>query len=157
LLVVSNTSPIIALYSIEKLYLLKDIFGEIVIPQGVSKELARWKARIVRDESWIKERRVKNRLALDILTLFLDQGEAEAIILAREISADRLIIDERAGRDIARWLGIKMIGTLGILLLAKEEGLIPQVKDSLDALKKKNFWISKELEVQILKRAREIK
>lgn len=157
MIIVSNTSPIIALKSIDKLHLLEDVFQEVIIPRGVSEELSKGESSLqrVRDESWIKERRVKDQLALEILTLFLDRGEAEAIILAKEISADRLLIDEKAGRNVSKRLKLKIIGTLGILLLAKEERLIPQIAETIDKLKENNFWIGKEVEQQILRKARE--
>jgi len=157
LIIVSNTSPIIALKSVDKLHLLEDIFQEVIIPRGVSEELSKGESNLqrVRDESWIKEKRVKDQLALEILTLFLDRGEAEAIILAKELSADRLLIDEKAGRNVSKRLKLKIIGTLGILLLAKEERLIPQIAETIDKLKESNFWIGKEVEQQILKKARE--
>ena len=81
--------------------------------------------------------------------MFLDRGEAEAIILAKELSADRLLIDEKAGRNVSKRLKLKIIGTLGILLLAKEERLIPQIAETIDKLKENNFWIGKEVEQQI--------
>lgn len=157
MIIVSNTSPIIALKSVDKLHLLEDVFQEVIIPRGVSEELSKGESSLqrVRDESWIKERRVKDQLALEILTLFLDRGEAEAIILAKEISADRLLIDEKAGRNVSKRLKLKIIGTLGILLLAKEERLIPQIAETIDKLKENNFWIGKEVEQQILRKARE--
>lgn len=155
MIVVADTSPLIALRRVDRLHLLKDLFGEVFIPQGVAEELSKGESSIVVKEPWIKEKKVKEQLALEILTLFLDRGEAEAIILAKEISADRLIIDEKAGRDIAKRLKIKKIGTLGVLLLAKEEGMIAKVKHVIEGLKESNFWLSEELEKQVLVKAGE--
>ena len=83
MIIVSNTSPIIALKSVDKLHLLEDIFQEVIIPRGVSEELSKGESNLqrVRDESWIKEKRVKDQLALEILTLFLDRGEAEGLMV----------------------------------------------------------------------------
>ena len=71
MIIVSNTSPIIALKSVDKLHLLEDIFQEVIIPRGVSEELFKGESNLqrVRDESWIKEKRVKDQLALEILAL----------------------------------------------------------------------------------------
>lgn len=158
MIIVSNASPIIALNELDKLQLLRDLFQEIIIPKEVDNELSPGKSSRfqIEDSSWIKVQSPKDQLAVGVLTYFLDSGEAEAIILAKELSADRLIIDEKAGRKTAKRLDLNIIGTLGFLLLAKEEGLISNITPCLDKLKQVGFWFSEELKELVLEKADEL-
>jgi len=98
----------------------------------------------------IKDKRLK-----DILQLVLDEGEAEAIVLALEVNADLVLLDDREARLQAKRLGIQVTGTLGILLRAKRLGLIESLKEELNKLKETGFHISKNLEKEILRIAGE--
>jgi predicted nucleic acid-binding protein len=92
---------------------------------------------------------------VNALRLTLDPGESEAIALCWEKQADYLLIDEKKGRIIARSNGIKIVGTAGILLMAKERGLIPEKKSSLDILIRNDFRISDLLYHQLLQKTGE--
>ncbi|MDN7025674.1 DUF3368 domain-containing protein [Methanoculleus sp. FWC-SCC1] len=143
--VVSNSTPLIALAKIQKLNLLKHFFGTVSIPQEVYDEVVTrggplYGADEVSQASWIRVVSVENRTAVDALSLNLDRGEAEAIVLAREIGA-LLIIDDRDGRNAAASLGVPITGTIGVLLLAAEDGMIT-FGDELDALVAAGFRLS---------------
>ena len=86
----------------------------------------------------------------------LDPGEANAIILALELQATQLLIDERLGRVEAKRQGLRITGILGILLVAKQQALISEVRPIMDALiQQANFWISPQLYSEVLQLARE--
>ncbi|UUO15482.1 MULTISPECIES: DUF3368 domain-containing protein [Aphanizomenonaceae] len=85
----------------------------------------------------------------------LDLGESEAIALAEEIRASQLLIDERAARKVAMARKLPLIGTVGILLLAKRRGLLDIVKDVLDEMQAQGMRISDRLYVQVLTLAQE--
>ena len=87
--------------------------------------------------------------------MFLDEGEAEAIQLARELQAT-IIIDERRGRRIAKSLGLKVRGTLGILLELKRKGLIDAVKPFIRKMLEKGYYLSEELVEEVLRAADEL-
>ena len=91
---------------------------------------------------------------MEILRAFLDEGEAEAIQLARELQIT-IIIDERRGRRIAKSLGLKVRGTLSILLELKRRGLIDSVKSFIDKMFKKGYYLSEELVMEVLRVAGE--
>lgn len=146
--VVSNTTPLIGLASIQQFELLKKLFGEIYIPKAVYNEavVKGYKKSGLKKEisgaRWIKTIPVKDKLAVKVLLDELDEGEAETIILAGELEADWVLMDERKGRRKLTELGIQKIGTVGILLKAKEVGLLQKIKPYLYKLRENGFSIS---------------
>jgi predicted nucleic acid-binding protein len=136
------------------------LFGKIVVPPAVSLELARPPRPLaVVDVGAIPFMEIRAPMRKDrVETLLkeLDPGEAEALALAEELRADAVLIDERTGRTIASRLGLTAIGTLGIVLRAKQKGLIPAVSPLLNRLQAElGFFLSEELRATILRRARE--
>lgn len=155
--VVSNTTPIISLSAIGYLSLLPDLFGQVYIPKAVYQEIKSKKAFGYQeiDSDFIKTIEIKGTMYLGFLLNDLDLGEAEAILLATEINADVLIIDERLGYKIAQSKGINAIGTLSILLMAKEQGIIKSVKPLLDDMIQKGRWYSQSVYENFLKQTNE--
>ena len=159
MIVVSDTTTITNLLKIKLLLLIKGLYGQILIPQAVYDELAVLSSqkRIIDSNDWMKVVQLKRFDLYDKLREILDKGESEAIALAIELNSDFLIIDEAKGRKVAKSYGIKIIGLLGILILAKEEGLIPAVKPYLAELRHKiGFRVSEKLYETILKQAGEL-
>ncbi len=104
---------------------------------------------------WIRERALQQPIAGEVLRASLGPGESEAISLALEIHADRLIVDERAGRRVAEALGLRVAGVLGLLVLSKQRGLIPAVGPHIDTLLHMGFRADPDLVERILRRAGE--
>lgn len=151
--VVSNTTPIITLLKLSKLSLLKELYGEIFIPAAVFGEIEAGKEKpYYQDLSKIEWIKIIDILDKQAVTYFLDldSGEAEAIILATEINADLILIDEKLGRFHAKHTGLKVTGTLGVLIKAKNQGLIGEFKPYLTELSDKDVWISQKLIKEIL-------
>lgn len=162
MIIVSDTTPISELAKVDHLDLLPKLFGKVVIPQGVFDELQVGEhpaAQLVQNLSWLEVVTVDNQqLVRELQQSFkLDLGESEAIALAEEISASQLLIDERAARKVAMARKLPLIGTVGILLLAKRRGLLDSVKDVLDEMKAQGMRISDRLYVQVLTLAQEKK
>jgi predicted nucleic acid-binding protein len=139
---------------------LQQLYGNIIIPPAVYQELinsgdAEPATLAVQTLDWIQTQPVSDRVLLETLQTNLDPGEAEAITLAVEINAERLIIDERRGRNEAIQLGLQVTGILGIALAAKQEGLIPLVQPILDDLRANTFWIRDALYAEVLRLAGE--
>jgi hypothetical protein len=161
MLVVSDTSPIINLACIGHLHLLPDLFTEIVIPTAVFNEIAgdgnnEPGAVEVKTASWVKILSVPIQPLLPDLLQDLDPGEAEAIVLALDINADYVLMDESLGRQIAVSYQLQPLGLLGILLLAKQKGLISAVAPLMDRLQSEaNFFIDQRLYQQIKSLAQE--
>jgi hypothetical protein len=149
-IVVSDTTAITHLAKINALIILRQLYNEILIPEEVYNELCQAKrtqpgALQVINSPWIKVIPINNYAIAAKLKQRLDFGESEAITLAIETNADVLIIDEIAGRMVAKKLVNKIIGTVGALLEAKKSGIISSIKPYLIQLKKTGFRISSEL------------
>lgn len=147
MIVVLNATPLISLASVEQLSLLHGVFGEVHIPEGVYAEIKAKRSFGHReiDTSWIHRGSIKGEDYLGLLLNDLDRGEAEAILLAKEMRADALVIDERMGYKIAQSQGIHAIGTLTVLLMAKNLGLIDKVRPVLDAMIQAGRWYSEDV------------
>lgn len=161
MIIISDTTPISELTKVGYLDLLPKLFGRVVIPQGVYDELTTGQhpaARIVQDLSWLNVVVVKNRQAVAELQQIgkLDLGESEAIALTEELKADRLLIDEKAARQVAKTRNLPLIGTMGVLLLSKRQGYIKNVKDILDQMQQQGTRISDRLYIQVLTLAEEL-
>ncbi|MCD4788958.1 MAG: DUF3368 domain-containing protein [Bacteroidales bacterium] len=144
-IIISDTSCLIALERIGQLDILRRTFKVIIITQEVYKEFGN------RLPDWIIIKEVKNKEKQNQLESFLDNGEASSIALATEIKNTLLIIDERKGRKIARTFNLEIIGTLGLLIKAKEKGVISNLKDIVIDLKKSGFRVSNSILNEILK------
>jgi len=88
-------------------------------------------AQEVANAGWIEVAEVKNRAVGEVLLAHLDRGEAEVIALAQERQADLVLLDEKEAREFAERLGLRVLGTLGLLVWAKREGLVAVVGSSL--------------------------
>lgn len=156
--VVSNTTPIISLLKLDRLELLQKLYNQINIPKAVFDEIEAGKNKAYYKDlskiEWININPIQDTNALKYF-LDLDDGEAEAIILATEIKADLIIIDEKLGRFHAKHADLKITGTIGVLIKAKKEGHLKEIKPLLDELTEKKVWISENLKQDILKRVNE--
>ncbi len=144
--VVSNASPLIALEQIGQLPLLEQLFGQVFVPPAVAREVA----PSVTLPDWTQVQVLTQAVGPLILGASLGAGESEAISLALEINARLVILDDRPARRLAHALRLPVIGTLGILLTAKQRNLLSAVRPCLDALLQRDFRIAPALHEQIL-------
>ena len=154
MIVVSNTSPITNLAAIGQLDLLRQLYQTVIISEAVYRELTahggRYPGSVVKNITWIEVRQVANSAAVTALRLELDEGEAATIVLAQEISADLVLMDERLGRAAALRFGLQVIGILGVLVEAKQQSLIPNIKPLVDNLINSGFFIKADLYNRVL-------
>lgn len=162
MIVVSNTSPITSLAAIHQLDLLRQLYGKIIIPEAVYRELTEVKSPVpgtieVQTYDWIEVRPLldPNQL-VGLFSQPLDEGESWAIALSLELSAELLLIDERRGRSEANRLGLRITGLLGVLVEAKQKKLISALKPLLDNLRETaQFRVTDALYVKILQMVEE--
>jgi len=149
--VVSNASPLIALEQIGHLPLARDLFGEVVIPPAVRREIA---ASVV-VPAWVVERALTQPIGPRILAASLGPGESETLSLALELDARAAIIDEWPARRLARLLGVPVVGTLGLLVEAKRRGILASVRPHVEALLRFGFRVSAAVCDEVLRDAGE--
>lgn len=157
MVVVSNTSPLSNLAIIGRLGLVREQLGNVIIPPAVRAELERnprqdalgaLKAAI--HEGWIQVKALAGPVPKD-LAASLDLGEAEALALAREMTASLVLLDDSAARERTGQLGFKFTGVLGVLRHAKQAGTIPSLKRELQRLRvEAHFFINPALEKALL-------
>jgi len=161
MIVVSDTSPLCNFAIVDRLWLLEAIYQMVIIPEVVASELAAASnptISAILQLGWIQTQPLTNAQLADRLQQErgLDAGEAHAIALALELQADDLLVDERLGRREAVRLGLSIVGILGILLVAKQRSLIPQVQPVIAALiDRAGFRVSPQLYQRVLALAQE--
>jgi predicted nucleic acid-binding protein len=163
--VVSNTSPILNLAVIDRLSLIREQFATVSIPKGVLEELrvrenlpGSKKILDALEAKWLQVKEVQDSAMLRILKRELDVGEAEAISLAAETSAQWILLDESEARRIARDLGLKVTGVLGILLRACHQKRISSLRTEMERLREQaGFYIADHLFEDLLKQSQRVK
>ena len=163
MLVVCNTSPISNLAIIDQLGLLKERYGSVVIPSRVKLELdalshpqGRGRVEEALCQGWLRVKAQPDRRMSSQLEQHIDPGEAEAIALAEWLKADKLLIDDRIGRELARERQVPVAGLLGELLHAKQAGRLESVRHMMDQLRAQaRFFIRADLRALVLQQAGE--
>lgn len=158
--VVVNTTPLIALSHTGQLDILKKLYGEIVIPEAVYTELSAkaesiCKKTVDKSLDWIRVDKIKNQMAKAMYKTQLHDGEVEVMILSKEIGADVVIIDDANAKKHAKYLGLSVTGTLGVLIKAKQEGYVKELKPILQQMVENGIYISQSLIVLCLKQVGE--
>jgi predicted nucleic acid-binding protein len=154
MIVVADTSPINYLILIEEIDILTKMYGRVVIPRAVRDELLRpsapemVRAWIGQLPTWLEVHIPVN--APDALLVKLDAGERDAILLAEELRADQLIVDDRQGRHEAEKRGILVMGTLGVLREAATIGLL-DLRTVVKRLQTTSFYIAPEVLTRLLR------
>jgi uncharacterized protein len=141
--VVSDSTCLIGLERIGKLQILPALFDPIMIPPEVGREFGN-------SSAWMQTENLTDHLLTAALRLVVDAGEAEAIALASEKTC-LLICDDKQARAAAKRLGVTVIGTVGVLVRAKQNGVVSAIKPILDDLEINGFFISHALREEALK------
>ncbi len=159
---VANSSVLIALSIVGRLSLLQERFPDgLLIPDAVWREVVetgsgRPGALEVQETRWIRRCAVRDRDYVQLLCTELDAGEAEAIALARQERADVVLLDEKEARRVARRLGMRVLGTVGLLIWARQQGLIPNLREELQVLQEQGgFRLGREIYLAALRTAGE--
>jgi predicted nucleic acid-binding protein len=153
--VVSDTSPLISLVVVGLLHLLGDLYGEVLVPELVRDEYEAGRLPSepsLHDLGWVS---VVPVLRDPALPAALDAGEAAALSLALTTGARAVLLDERLGRRVATQRGLPIVGTLGVVLRAKQAGLVPAVRPVVDEMIARGIRISPALRAVALRDAGE--
>ena len=139
---------------------MKELYGEIIIPEAVYEELSVkeesiCKKAVDRSVDWIRVENVKNQMAKTMYKTQLHDGEVEVMILSKEIAADIVIIDDANAKKHAKYLGLPVTGTLGVLIKAKQEGYVNELRPILSQMVEEGIYISQSLIDMCLKQVGE--
>lgn len=154
MIVVSDSTPLISLVKAERLDLLQSLFGEVAVPEAVFQELTsndsfRNEADLIKNSGFLKVVEVGDRDRVEFLRRVsgLDRGESEAIIYADETKADLLLMDELAGRKVAKNMRLPITGFVGIIITAHKRQLIreSEAEEIFDRIRKAGRHISERL------------
>jgi predicted nucleic acid-binding protein len=151
--IVLNASPLILLCNGELDFVLPELFTEIIVPEAVWQEIAGGShldraAQLLPELTWLKKESIVP--VPDVVRWDLGMGETEVLSFAISHSDCTPVLDDLLAKKCARSLGIETIGTGTILILAKEQGLIESVEQSLRTLQNVGLWISEPI-IQLLK------
>jgi predicted nucleic acid-binding protein len=141
---VTNSTCLIGLERIDRLDILPQVFDTVFAPPAVAKE-------VQTPLDWLRVQAVANSSVVTALRTQMDEGEAEAIALALELEDVLLILDDKKARRVAQQMGMKVIGTVGMLLRAKRQGVIAEVKPLLLKLTEADFRISQGIVQEALR------
>ena len=147
MVVVSNATPIISFCSVKHEFVLKELFHRIIIPEAVEQELR------ISDKpgshfmklDWVQVVSPENHESVLVLRKDIDPGEAETIVLAKQMKADAVLIDEHAGYQIAKFLSLPVTRTLSVLKTAKNKKIINRVRPVVEEMVQKGRWYSKDV------------
>jgi len=161
--IVADAGPLIGLARVGLLDLLRQLYGRVLIPVQVLDELqisedrpGSLALRTAVQAGWLQSVLVASSEELESLGLALGPGEASAILLAGRSPCRFLLLDERRGRAVAKRRELRVVGTGGVLLTAKQQRLLEQVSIALDRLAKAGYRLAPELRNQILILAGEV-
>lgn len=156
MIVVSDTTIVSNLFQVGLLQLLRQLYQEVVLPVAVADEVRRLDPNLIANHPWLRIESIRDSARVAALLEELDRGEAEALVLAQELRADWLLIDELKGRVVAQRFQLPYTGTLGVLLNAKSAGFLPSVKPTIHALQQVGAWYHDLLIDKVLRTAHEL-
>ncbi len=157
--VIVNSTPLIVLCGIGCFDILRSLYQEIIIPNAVYQEVTAKEdsacMQIKTAGSWIRIKHIQDHTEKKMYKAKLHAGEVEVMILAQEQKADLVIIDDNAAKKTAKYLGLTVTGTLGVLLKAKNRGIVQEVAPLMAEMKHNGFYIDSVLEGFVLEQAGE--
>ena len=158
--VIVNSTPLIVLCSIGRLEILQKMYAEITIPAAVYREVPEKEdsacKQLKKAGEWIHVHEIRDHSEKKMYKAKLHDGEVEVMILCQEQNADLAIIDDNAVKKTAKYLGIPVTGTLGVLIKAKQQGFINEIRPIISELKANGFYVSQQVEELVLKYAGEM-
>lgn len=157
--VIVNSTPLIALCGIGQLDILQKLYREIYIPTAVYQEVTTVEdsacIQVMTAGRWIHVKQIQDVMEKKMYKAKLHAGEVEVMILAQEQNADLVVIDDNAAKKTAKYLGLTVTGTLGVLLKAKRQGIVEEIHPLLSKMKRNGFYIDPQLENMVVEQAGE--
>jgi predicted nucleic acid-binding protein len=155
MILIADSSALIALAVIDKLYILESLFGEVYVPRAVYNEVSHQNKEESKKLTIYCKDKVLDITSQVNLNISLGIGESEAIILYKEKNAQYLLCDDKKAKKFARNFGVNVVGSLGILLKAKEKKLVLKISPLIEKLKTSQIFIDDKTYNIVLKMAGE--
>ncbi len=159
--VIVNSTPLIVLCGIGRLDILREMYQEIYIPYAVFQEVTAKDdsvcVQICSTGDWIHVEQIHDYSEKKMYKAKLHDGEVEVMILAQEKDADLVVLDDNAAKKTAKYLGLTVTGTLGVLVKAKQQGKIEEISPLLLEMRKNGFYVSNTVERMVLEQVGEYK
>ena len=157
--VIVNSTPLIALCRVQLLDLLHAMYGEITIPEAVFAEVTAKNDEVrrqIQGAAWIRVEAVQDTASRKMYSAKLHAGEVEVMMLAQQSGGEHLVvIDDAAARRTALFLGLTLTGTIGVLIKAREKGLVDSVQAVMTRMEEKGIYFSRELKERVKRLAKE--
>jgi len=148
-MIIGDSSALVTLSIMGRLDLLETVFGKIYVPQAVYDEVAvSDKSQGIKLKEFLAEKVVDTELGIS--KIGLGRGELEAISLYKNMNADFLLIDDKRAKSFAKLNGVNVIGSLGVMVLAKELGKIKTIRKDFEKLLKSDIFVSKNMIERVL-------
>jgi len=148
-MIIGDSSALVALSIMDKLDLLESIFGEIYVPKAVYDEVTiSYKPQSVKLKNFLANKIVN--VEITISQMGLGAGELEAIALYKDKDSNFLLIDDRRAKSFAKLNDVNVIGSLGVMILAKELGKVETIREDLEKLLDSDIFISESLINKVL-------
>lgn len=158
--VIVNSTPLIVLCGIGRLFILRDLYQEIWIPEAVYQEVMVKEDAVCMQvqmaKEWIHVGKIHDYKEKKMYKAKLHDGEVEVMILAQEQDADLVVLDDNAAKKTAKYLGLTVTGTLGTLLKAKRQGIIDEIRPLLSEMRQNGFYVGADVESIVLEQAGEL-
>lgn len=158
--VIADSTPLIVLANVSQLDILRRLYGGVIIPRAVYLEVTSKSdaaSRAVRSCDWIQIRDVGDPGRKSEFRSRLHDGEVEAMLLAQDLSADLILIDDATARTAAESMGLTVTGTMGVLIRAKRDGVVEDVRPILEGMLANGFYVSGRLVDMVMRVAGEQK
>lgn len=161
--VIVNSTPIIALCHINQFELFKKLYGVIYVPDAVYREISAKQDSVCKSkvdqavsDGWLIIESIHNILAKSLYKTQLHDGEVEVMILAKELSANLVVIDDLNARKHAQYLKLPVTGTLGVLVKSKQLGYVEHLRPLLLKMREHHIYVSEGLVTKCLQLVGEV-
>lgn len=158
MILIADSSALIALAHCDCLEILETLFGEVKVPEAVYQEVIYESKPESEKLKQFLSKKIERVNIQDYLIIegLLGSGELEAMALYKKLNADWLLIDDEKARKAARFNKIKIIGSLGVLLVAKEKNLIQNIRPYVDRIQSANIYYSEKILTEVFELANEL-
>ncbi|NBC17537.1 MAG: DUF3368 domain-containing protein [Bacteroidetes bacterium] len=156
MVIVADSSALIALATCDALFVLDALSSRVRVPLAVAEEVSvRGKPQALRLRLYVEDKITPVRAPHSRKESGLGRGEIAAMALCEQVQADVLLVDDSRARNAAQQRNITVVGSLGLLVRAKEKGVVDRLAPFMDRLRRSDLYISEALIEDVLRQVGE--